>query len=99
MPVYKLLEEMPNDEFITWQQYFSKFPPGWREDDRTAKLLQAQGVKLKPEQMFNSLAIMKAKLDEEKEKSKISVANLKGSALFSKMMGAKGGTNIADLIK
>lgn len=93
MPVYQLVEEMPYDEFIKWQGYFEKRPVGWREDDRTMKLLQVQGLKKRPEEIFDSLARLKAAINEERKlhDGKVSIRSLKASTLFSKMSGAKGG--------
>ena len=59
MTVKKLLFEMDYDEFLGWQSYFSKRPPGWQEDNRTYLLLSAQGTKAKPEAIFPSLKMMK----------------------------------------
>lgn len=97
MPVYKILEEMPYDELVKWGLYFEARPSGWREDDRTAKLLMAFGVNKKPHELFQSLAKMKE--NEEKAKAtmkpgQISFNNLRGSAFFSKMLGASGGDEL-----
>lgn len=50
---------MSYEEFTGWCKYFKQRPYGWREDNRTAMLLQAQGVKQKPELLFSSLADIK----------------------------------------
>jgi len=55
MPVYQLLEEMPNDELMNWFYFFSKRPIGWREDQRTYLMLRTQGVKEKAEVIFPTL--------------------------------------------
>lgn len=60
MPVYKILDEMPYDELQNWGLYFKQRPVEWRDDNRTYMLLSAQGVKQKPEQLFSSLASLKA---------------------------------------
>ena len=57
--VYEIEEEMSYEEFTGWCKYFKQRPYGWREDNRTAMLLQAQGVKQKPEALFSSLADLK----------------------------------------
>jgi hypothetical protein len=54
MPVHQILE-MPYEEFLGWFKYFNMRPVGWREDNRTAMLLNAQGVKKKPQELFSSL--------------------------------------------
>ena len=97
MPVYKLMEEMPYEEVLKWGIYFKKRPFGWREDDRTAKIMMAFGVKAKPEQLFASLGQMKKAEAEEAaamQPGQISVGNLKNSALFSKLLGVTGGDKI-----
>jgi hypothetical protein len=60
MPVYQILE-MPYEEFLGWFKYFNQRPVGWKEDNRTAMLLSAQGVKKKPHELFPSLkAVMRS---------------------------------------
>jgi len=49
---------MPYEEFQGWMKYFKVRPFGWREDQRTSMLLQAQGVKTKSTELFPSLAEM-----------------------------------------
>ena len=95
MPVY-LLSEMPYDEYVKWQLYFDARPVGWREDDRTAKLMAAQGVKAKPETMFASLAKIteRAQAASATADGRISISELKRSAFFSKMLSAQGGDKL-----
>ena len=96
MPVYKLLEEMSYAEFVRWISYFEQRPIGWREDLRAHKLLQAQGVKEKPEAIFSTIQQMKRFEERAKDKApgKIDTNNLKRSVMFNKMLGAKGGETI-----
>jgi hypothetical protein len=54
LPVHQILD-MPYEEFLGWFKYFNSRPVGWREDNRTAMLLSAQGVKKKPQEIFPSL--------------------------------------------
>jgi len=90
--VYRLEAEMPYDEMLMWFSYFEKRPQGWREDDRTVKMLQAQGVKAKPYDIFPSLqAIYKPKRDFD---GTLDASNLKGSVMFMKMLGAKKGDRL-----
>ena len=90
--MYKLAEEMPYEEFLGWIAYFEKRPVGWQEDDRTYKLLQAQGVKEPPHRIFSSLAaIYKANQPQDGE---FDVSGFKGSMLFSKLLSAKGGDKL-----
>jgi hypothetical protein len=84
MPIYKLMSEMPYDELTCWLAYFEVRPYEWRDDDRTHKLLQAQGYKGKPGSLFNSLKAIY-------EMPKNDVNSIKNSAFFSKLLDAKGG--------
>lgn len=84
MPVYKIMEEMPQSELSKWGQYFKQRPYGWREDQRTAVLLQAQGYKGKPEDVFNTLKQLKQNIPAE-------VKALPKGKFLEMMMGAKDG--------
>lgn len=89
---------MPYDELLGWFAYFEARPVGWRADDRAMKLLQAQGVKAKPEAVFMTLAQMKTFETKRKEAmveaGQIETANLKRSLLFSKILSAKNGDKL-----
>jgi len=96
MPVYKLVE-MPYDELLGWFAYFESRPVGWREDDRTMKLLQVQGVKAKPAEIFNSLATLQATQEKrvsDRPPGMISSEQLKKSAFFSQMLGSVDGAKL-----
>ena len=87
---------MPYDEFLRWMSYFEQRPIGWREDLRTHKLMQAQGVKEKPEAIFSTIQQMK-QFDERRKSEApgtVDTENLKRSLMFNKMLGAKGGDKI-----
>lgn len=88
MTVGLLAETMTYEEFLGWLDYFERRPVGWREDDRTAKLLQAQGVKEKPQNLFPSLAAI------YKKPEGFDVQGFKSSAMFSKILAAQGGDKI-----
>jgi hypothetical protein len=92
-PVNHVLFEMAYEEFLKWQRYFELRPVGWREDDRTMKLLQAQGVKATPGEIFVSLKALQRGLEGADVKATMTVEELKQSSLFSKLAGAKGGIN------
>lgn len=81
---------MPYDEFLKWQQYFEANPIGWREDDRTLKLLQVQGFKGEPSSVFTSFARLKKKSDAE---------SLKASAMFKMMQSSVGGDALSTFVK
>ena len=93
MPVYKLAEEMPYEEFLGWLSYLEQRPAGWQEDDRTFKLLQAQGVKEKGWNIFPSLNAIYNKKPENEEG--FSANGFKASLMFHKMLGAKGGDKLS----
>jgi hypothetical protein len=91
-PVY-LLSEMPYDELLDWIAYFEKRPVGWQDDDRTFKLLQAQGVKAQPGEIFTSLKKVYASTPQIGDNGQV-LGDLSNSGLFSKMMGAIGGDKL-----
>ena len=67
MPVYQLLNEMPQEELMKWGDYFRKRPYGWREDQRTFMLLSAQGYKGSAEELFPTLRQLKDNIPAEKK--------------------------------
>lgn len=81
---------MSYQEYALWLEYFDQRPIGWRDDDRTFKLLRAAGVKSNPEQLFSSLAIMK----EHRSKATTNPVPQAGSFLHAMMMNAKGGDKL-----
>lgn len=83
MPLYQLLREMPYDELLGWAAFFEQRPVGQKDDLRTMYLLQAQGVKVKPGDLFPSLAVKTSKSTK-----------LEGSVMFSKMLNAVGGDKL-----
>lgn len=88
MPVYKILEEMPFEELQKWHEYFEARPFGWREDRRTALVMGSFGGKIDVNKIFPSLAAL------SKTASDNPISSLPGSALFSKLLGAKGGDTL-----
>jgi hypothetical protein len=89
-----MCNEMPYDELLGWIAYFDKRPVGWREDDRTMKLLQAQGVDKKPGDIFPSLAIIGKPDEVEVKDNVVSADKLKQSLFFAKMINARGGDKL-----
>lgn len=59
MPVYQIEQEMPATELRKWGMYLEARPLGWREDNRTSMLLNAQGVKQTGDQIFPTLKSLK----------------------------------------
>ena len=90
MPLYKLMAEMSYEEMLGWFEYFSIRPVGWREDTRAAMIIRSAGVKAKPHELFQSLRIM----EDNREREASSINSLKGSKLFSTLLGAKGGDSL-----
>jgi hypothetical protein len=85
---------MPYEELLKWSMYFEKRPIGWREDDRTMKLLQVQGVTAKPEEIFMSMAIMKQSNKPNIPVGSVSTESIKNSPLFHAMINAKNGNKL-----
>lgn len=87
MPVHVLMETMPYTEMLGWFDYFERRPTGWRDDLRAAYLLQAQGVKKQPGEIFPALRQLGSTGNKHAD-------SLKNSALFQKLMTAKGGEKV-----
>ena len=92
MPVYKLMQEMPYEELLMWGDYLSRRPIDWRADDRAYKILQTQGVKHKPGEIFSSLNAIYNTRTVEKEGGL--GGNFKQSFMFQKIALARGGDKI-----
>jgi hypothetical protein len=69
-----LENEMTNKELTGWFSYFERRPPGWRDDQRTAMMVNAMGAKKKPEELFPSLKSMQKAEDKARAGKKLSVA-------------------------
>ena len=80
MPLYKLLNEMPYEEYILWGEYFKERPLGAREDYRFALLLSAQAPKADIGKLFPSLS-----------SSRSNDTGLKNSMFFQMMQRSSGG--------
>jgi len=93
MPVYKLVDEMPYEELLGWMAYFEKRPVDWRDDDRTYKLLQVQGVKEKPWKLFSTLNPIYNATNKNTDGT-LDPNNLKQSAMFTKMLLARNGDKL-----
>jgi hypothetical protein len=85
---------MPYEELLKWHSYFEQRPFEWRADDRAAKLIQAQGVKEKPYNLFQSLNAIYNRPEPQMDDGMISTSNLKSSFLFHQMVSATGGDKI-----
>lgn len=88
MPIYKLYEEMTYEEMLGWFDYLERRPIEWRADDRAAKLIQVQGAKEKPWQLFTSLDAI---YNPKSNNSSFNSANFKQSGFFQKLAKAGGG--------
>lgn len=91
MPVYKLLGEMPYDEFTAWFEYMNIRPPGWKEDRRAFLLLSVHNPKLKPEDVFPTLAHIMSEDGKEKQEG---LKGLRGSKMEQFMLRAIGGEQL-----
>jgi len=85
---------MPYEEYLKWITFFRRRPVGWREDHRTALLMNAAGVKAKGHELFASLRLMKNVEDDTKMDDR---AVPKG-VMLNMMMSAKGGDKGVNLI-
>ena len=86
IPVYKLMQEMPYDEFKNWCTFFAENPPKRHSDYQTVMLMRMQGFKGDPSSVFESL---------RKRPTEGSVGEtLKSSAMFKFMQGAVGGDKL-----
>lgn len=93
MPLYKLVDEMPYDEYLAWFEFMRQRPPGWAEDRRTFLMLSVHAANLKPESIFPTLAQI-AKVAGE---AKTGLDSLKSSAFFAQMLNSHGGDNLGGL--
>lgn len=89
MPVYQILTEMPYEELLGWQDYLERRPAGWREDQRSAMIMQSFGVKATPDKLFSSLARMKASAVELSKDGVVSVDSFKQSGVFHFLAGSE----------
>jgi len=71
---YTLVEELSNEEFLGWVNFFERNPDGWRDDLRTYYIMSSMsGGKQKPEDIFPSIKRLKqeeADMTEEEERIK-----------------------------
>jgi hypothetical protein len=81
---------MTYEELLGWFSYFEQRPVGWRDDDRTMKYLQTQGVKEKPWNVFASLD----PIYNRKKEDSFNMSGFKNSGMFSKLISATGGDKI-----
>lgn len=99
MPVHKIYNEMPYEEYVGWIAYFERRPIGWREDHRTFQLIQtvrglAGGDKIKPWDMFPSLYPIYNPPQPKELEGDGTLRNFKASAIFCKLLSAKGGDKL-----
>lgn len=93
MPAY-IVSEMPYEEFVKWHLYFDQRPIGWREDERTYKLLQIQGLKDKPERVFHSLLKIRQGTESKEKKGNALLTNMQGSAMMLQLLNSTGGKKL-----
>lgn len=90
IPVYKLVEEMPYEEFLGWCSYFERRPVGWRDDYRAYTIISSNGVKVKPEKVFTSLE----SINNHRRKVTDVASSIKGSYLQTLIQTSVGGDKI-----
>jgi hypothetical protein len=78
---------MPASELHMWAKYFEARPIGWREDNRTAMMLQSQGVKQESKQIFPTLYQLK-KWEDQAENETIMKKSLAKSIFGAKLQAA-----------
>lgn len=61
--------ELDYEELLGWMEYFRRRPVGWRADNRAAIIAMSSmgGGKLKPEDLFDSLRVLKTESSARKE--------------------------------
>lgn len=91
--MYKLADEMPYEELLAWMNYLERRPVGWRDDDRTYKYLQTQGVKEKPWRVFGALKAIYQPTDYNAKPGQVS-SSFRGSDMFARLLSAKGGDKL-----
>jgi hypothetical protein len=55
IPLYRLLNEMPYEEYMAWISYLEQHPPGIAEDYRAAMIIASTNPKAPLEKIFPSL--------------------------------------------
>lgn len=89
------LLSLPYTEILGWVDYFNRRPVGWREDDRTYKLLQAQGTKASPSALFSSLAVITSnRKPMVSDDGFVDTQSFKTSHMFQMLQSAQGGDQI-----
>lgn len=61
--------ELPYEELLGWMEYFRRRPVGWRDDNRAAVIAMSSfgAGKIKPEDMFESLRVIKRETQKVEE--------------------------------
>jgi hypothetical protein len=80
-------------EFQGWFEYFKMRPVGWKEDHRTALLMQQQGLDKPPEKIFSSLAAIRRSQEEIPEEHKLA-QSLQSSGWLAKLQTHAAKNNI-----
>lgn len=88
---------MAYDDYQGWLAYFQKRPPGWREDLRTFRIMQAFGTSAKAHEVFHSLQLMQ-EADRQDPGAAMSAETLKSSAVYQFMQMSVNGDRIGDIL-
>lgn len=78
---------MPYIELLKWIDFFSKYPIGWREDQRTYAMLKSWGLKASPENTFPTLKQLKESQMNKKEPDRA----VPSGKILDMMLAAKNG--------
>jgi len=85
------MDTMTFQELQGWQNYFKRRPVGWREDNRTAYVLESSGAKINRESLFPSLKMVKLGMGVVSDEP---MQGFKSSMLFSRLITATGGDKL-----
>ena len=88
MPLYKMLDEMPYQEYIAWMAFLRQRPRGREEDYRAAAMISALQPKAPILKIFPNLAPQTPKKDGPAGEL------LQGSQMLQMLLNAKGGDKL-----
>lgn len=91
-PLYKLLEEMPYEEFHMWLAFLKLRPPEMGEDYRAAMTIAALNPKANLKKMFPSLFKQREPVQTISKDADGMMKTLQGSKMLSFMKQGVGST-------
>jgi hypothetical protein len=93
MIVSEMIERMSYSEMLGWIEYYRMRPVGWREDLRTSLLMQQQGMKEKPQNIFPSLKAIQESREEIPTEARLA-QTLKSSGLLFRLQQAAANNGV-----